>query len=73
MIDGYVIEGHVPLKEILRLVSERPTGVKGLAVPGMPRGSPGMEMPNGARDTFEVIAFDAKGAGTVFARYDDAS
>lgn len=68
-VDGYVIEGHVPAMDILRLLTERPAGVVGLAVPGMPRGSPGMEMPNGARDAFSVLAFDAKGTSSVFAKY----
>ncbi|MBY0563678.1 MAG: DUF411 domain-containing protein, partial [Hyphomonadaceae bacterium] len=43
-VDGFVIEGHVPAREISRLIEERPAGVRGLAVAGMPVGSPGMEM-----------------------------
>jgi hypothetical protein len=57
MVDGYVVEGHVPAEDILRLLADRPTGVVGIAVPGMPRGSPGMEQPNGVVDAYEVIAF----------------
>jgi hypothetical protein len=68
-VEGYVIEGHVPATDILRLLAERPAGVVGIAVSGMPRGSPGMEMPNGARDAFNVLAFDGKGASKVFAKY----
>ena len=44
MVDGYLIEGHVPAKDIARLLKERPKGIKGLAVAGMPLGSPGMEV-----------------------------
>jgi hypothetical protein len=62
-----VIEGHVPAAEIARLLKERPR-VDGLTVPGMPIGSPGMEM--GARvDDYEVLAFNRAGETTTFARY----
>ncbi|HEV2747848.1 MAG TPA: DUF411 domain-containing protein [Allosphingosinicella sp.] len=61
LVGGYAIEGHVPFAPIRRLLRERPRGVKGLAVPGMPRGSPGMEMPDGSTDEFAVMAFDAAG------------
>jgi len=61
VVASYVIEGHVPLEHVAGLLERRPPGVRGLAVPGMPRGSPGMEMPDGARDPFEVLAFDAAG------------
>jgi hypothetical protein len=57
-VDGYVVEGHVPADTIKRLLSERPN-VKGIAVPGMPAGSPGMESPN--PQPYEVLSFDAKG------------
>ena len=53
-IDGYFIEGHVPAKDIIRLLTEKPD-VKGLTVPGMPRGTPGMEM-GAVRDDFNVYA-----------------
>ena len=62
VIGGYVIEGHVPAEDILRLLAERPKGIRGIAVPGMPRGSPGMEQSSGVVDDFTVIAFDANGA-----------
>lgn len=65
-VDGYVIEGHVPATEIARLLEERPA-VKGLAVPGMPRGSPGMEGP--VSDPYDVLTFDESGAETVYASY----
>lgn len=67
VVEGFVIEGHVPEREIVRLLEERPAGVRGLAVAGMPAGSPGMEMPDGRRDAFDVVAF---GDGrSVFASY----
>ena len=66
IVGGYAIEGHVPLGDVERLLKERPVGVRGLAVPGMPRGSPGMEMPDGSKDRFEVLAFDAAGRTSVF-------
>ena len=59
--EGYVIEGHVPAEDVLRLLTERPKGIRGIAVPGMPRGSPGMEQSSGVVDDFTVIAFDANG------------
>ena len=66
IVEGYAIEGHVPLGDVERLLKERPSDVKGLAVPGMPRGSPGMEMPDGSKDRFQVLAFDAAGRTSVF-------
>lgn len=68
-VEGFVIEGHVPAADIMRLLAERPAGVRGLAVPGMPAGSPGMEMPDGRRDGFAVIAFRDSGTRHVFAQY----
>lgn len=69
LVDGYVVEGHVPVREVLRLLAERPSNVRGLAVPGMPLGSPGMEVPSGQREAYEVIAFNRGGSRNVFARY----
>lgn len=66
VVDGYVIEGHVPLDSVNRLLEVRPAGVKGLAVPGMPIGSPGMEAPDGTREPFQVLAFDAAGRAAIF-------
>ncbi len=65
-VDGYVIEGHVPATDIARLLEERPD-VKGLTVPGMPQGSPGMEGP--VSEPYDVLTFDESGAETVFASY----
>lgn len=69
VVTDYVVEGHVPVADVLRLVEGRPSGVRGIAVAGMPRGSPGMEQPGGGRDAFDVIAFRANGARELFARY----
>ena len=65
LVQGYVIEGHVPADLIQRLLKERPA-VAGLAVPGMPVGSPGMEGPN--PQPYEVISFDKAGRTSVYAR-----
>ena len=67
VIGGYVIEGHVPADAIKRLLAEEPMG-KGLAVAGMPMGSPGMEMEGIAPETYEVVLFGPSGR-TTFARY----
>ena len=64
---GLVFEGHVPIAHLKRLVADGGPFI-GLAVPGMPRGSPGMEMPDGAKDPFDVIGFDRNGRTEVFAR-----
>ena len=68
VVEGYAIEGHVPFDDVRRLLDEKPNGVRGLAVPGMPRGSPGMEMPDGSKDPFDVMAFDAEGRASVFSK-----
>ena len=65
-VGGYAIEGHVPMEDVARLLKERPSGLKGIAVAGMPRGSPGMEMPGGSKDPFQVMAFDYAGETSVF-------
>ncbi len=67
MIDGYVIEGHVPAEDIRRLLAERPDAL-GLAVPGMPIGSPGMEMGD-TREPFETLLVHAGARAEVFARH----
>ena len=63
-VGGYVIEGHVPASAIKRLLREKPA-VSGLSVPGMPLGSPGMEVP-GKKDAYDVVAFDRAGKTAVF-------
>jgi len=62
IVGGYAVEGHVPMDDVKRLLDERPADIKGIAVAGMPLGSPGMEVPDGTVQPFEVMAFDAKGA-----------
>jgi len=64
---GYTIEGHVPAADIRRLLRERPA-IAGLAVPGMPIGSPGMEQGD-RHDPYAVLAFDAKGRTSVFEQH----
>lgn len=66
-VGGYVIEGHVPASAIRRLLREKPA-VAGLAVPGMPAGSPGMEVP-GRKDAYDVVTFDRTGRSAVFERH----
>ncbi len=65
-VGGYVLEGHVPAADVKRLLAERPA-VAGLAVPGMPMGSPGME--GLYKDKYNVVAFDRDGGRSVFASY----
>ena len=67
-VEGYVIEGHVPAWDIKRLLEEEPD-VRLLTVPGMPRGSPGMEVTGGHSESYDVLAVDASGRETVFATY----
>lgn len=66
LVEGYAIEGHVPAADIHRLLKSK-LKVAGLAVPGMPAGSPGMEGPR--RDPYDVLTFDRNGATQIYARY----
>jgi hypothetical protein len=66
VVGNYLVEGHVPAADIKRMLSEKPA-IRGLAVPGMPIGSPGMEQ--GPAQKYEVIAFTAAGQRSVFARH----
>lgn len=68
IVDGYIVEGHVPAEDVRRLLAERPQ-VVGIAVPGMPLGSPGMEVPNGKVEPYDVIAFRANGTTEVFVEH----
>lgn len=67
IVDGYVIEGHVPIEEIKRLLAERPN-ITGITVPGMPVGTPGMESGD-ERESFTVFSFDEQGNTEVFNHY----
>ena len=69
-VDGYVIEGHVPASAIRRLLAQRPNA-KGLAAPGMPVGSPGMEVPGSPPEVYAVMIFGS-GGSKLFARYKGA-
>ncbi|MBN8812337.1 MAG: metal-binding protein [Sphingomonas sp. 67-41] len=68
IIDGMAFEGHVPIADMKRVLAQRPRGVSGLAVAGMPLGSPGMEVPGVRGQAYEVIAFGPAGR-RMFARH----
>ncbi len=68
IVDGMVFEGHVAIADMKRVLAQRPRGVSGLAVTGMPLGSPGMEAPGQPVQPFNVLAFGA-GSETVYARH----
>lgn len=68
VIDGMLFEGHVPIADMKRVLAQRPCGVKGLAVAGMPIGSPGMEISGQPAQAFDVMTFGPVGA-KVFARH----
>ena len=67
IVGGYVIEGHVPAEDIKKLLQTKPNLV-GVAAPGMPLGSPGMEMA-GQKDAYHVVSFDKEGKSAVFAEH----
>ena len=61
IIDGYVVEGHVPAEDVARMLAERPA-IKGISVPGMPIGSPGMEQgPPVDYQSYQIVSFDGVG------------
>ena len=64
-VDGYTLEGHVPVASVMHLLALRPA-LTGLAIAGMPRGAPGLEPASAAAEPFEVIAFGADGARRPF-------
>ena len=64
-VSGLVVEGHVPLQVVERMLRDPPQGLRGIAVPGMPAGSPGMEVPDGTRQPYQVIAFFGDGRTSV--------
>jgi hypothetical protein len=65
LVGGYVVEGHVPVAEVQRLLKERPA-LAGIAVGGMPIGSPGMEVPGQKPQTYNVVTFDKQGGVKVY-------
>lgn len=69
LVGGYVVEGHVPPADVLKLLKEKPRAL-GLVVPGMPLGSPGMESPRGEREAYEtLLLLDAKGRTRLFVQH----
>jgi hypothetical protein len=71
VVGGYALEGHVPAREVKRLLSEKPAAL-GLAVPGMPVGSPGMDgaVYKGRKDSFDVLLLAKDGSSKVYQRYE---
>ena len=67
LVDGYVVEGHIPASDVIRLLRERPD-VAGITVPGMPAGSPGMEVGD-IRQPYQVLSFDESGITGIFAEH----
>jgi hypothetical protein len=70
LVGGYVIEGHVPASDIARLLKEKPKGILGLTIPGMPQSAPGMDLK--PFQPYVVLTFDAQGKTTEYARHDKA-
>ena len=68
IVNGYVVEGHVPAADVKRLLKDKPK-VAGITVPGMPAGSPGMEVPGIRTPAYQVLSFDKAGATKVFATH----
>jgi hypothetical protein len=66
-VGNYVVEGHVPASDIQRMLKEKPA-IAGIAAPGMPMGSPGMEQ-GGAKEAYDVVAFTKDGKMSVFAKH----
>jgi hypothetical protein len=66
VISGYAVEGHVPIEDVQRLLNKKPIGIRGIGVAGMPLGSPGMEVPDGTKQPFQVMAFDTGGRLSMF-------
>lgn len=69
LIQGVVVEGHVPPEDVKRLIALKRQHVKGLAVPGMPAGSPGMDVGHSEKERYQVMAFDHRGRHAVFATH----
>jgi hypothetical protein len=67
LVGGYVVEGHVPADAVKRMLREKPP-IAGIAVPGMPVGSPGMEVPGRAADSYAIVSFDKSGKQAVYER-----
>jgi hypothetical protein len=68
VVNGYVVEGHVPATDVHRMLREKPA-IAGIAVGGMPIGSPGMEFPGAKAQPYDVMSFDKNGATRVYAKH----
>ncbi len=68
VVNGYVVEGHVPASDVKRMLKEKPA-IKGLALPGMPQGSPGMERADGLVPAYQVLSFEKSGATRIYAQH----
>ncbi len=68
VVDGYVFEGHIPAGDVQRFLKEKPANAKGLAVPKMPKGSPGMEQ-GGEREAYQVLLLQNDGGQAVYTQY----
>ena len=68
VVNGYVVEGHVPAADVQRMLKEKPS-IAGIAVGGMPAGSPGMDFPGVTAQPYDVMSFDKSGATRVFAKH----
>jgi hypothetical protein len=67
LVNGYIVEGHVPADAVLKMLRDKPA-IAGIAVPGMPIGAPGMEMPNGQKEPYTIVSFDKSGKTAVWDR-----
>ena len=65
IVNGYIVEGHVPADAVTKMLKEKPA-IAGIAVPGMPMGSPGMEVPSGQKEPYSILAFDKAGKTSVY-------
>ena len=65
VVNGYVVEGHVPADAVLKVLKEKPP-IAGIAVPGMPMGAPGMEVPSGQKAAYTIVSFDKTGKTAVY-------
>jgi hypothetical protein len=65
IVNGYVVEGHVPADAVLKMLKDKPA-ISGIAVPGMPMGAPGMEVPGGQKEAFDIVSFDKSGKTAVY-------
>lgn len=67
IVNGYIVEGHVPADAVLKMLATKPD-IKGIAVPGMPVGSPGMEVPGGQKQAYAIVSIDKAGKTAIYER-----